>query len=107
MGGHDHDRPGEASSPDQPEDALDLDVVEVGGRLVGEQQRRVVGQGPRDRDPLLLAAGHGARAVTHPLGEADRSSRSGARGTGLGAAHAGQPQRRLHVLAARSGWAPG
>ena len=30
-----------------------------------------VGQGDRDRDPLLLAAGHGVRSVVGPIGDAD------------------------------------
>ena len=30
--------------------------VELAGRLVGQEQVRVVGQRARDRDPLLLAA---------------------------------------------------
>ena len=31
--------------------------MELTGRLVGDQQSRVSGQGPRDGYPLLLAAG--------------------------------------------------
>ena len=36
--------------------------VEIAGRLVGKEQARRIDQGPRDRDPLLLAAGKLARA---------------------------------------------
>ncbi len=38
-------------------------VVEIAGRLVGEQDLGVVGQCPDDRDPLLLAARQPCRAV--------------------------------------------
>ena len=42
---------------EQVEDGLARLGVERGGRLVGEDQRRLVDQGPGDRHPLLLAAG--------------------------------------------------
>ena len=47
----------------EAEHAVDLDVVEVRGRLVGEHQRRVVCERPRDRDPLLLTARQVGRTV--------------------------------------------
>ena len=37
--------------------------IERGDRLVGQQHRRLLHQGPRDRDPLLLAARQGAGAL--------------------------------------------
>jgi hypothetical protein len=40
----------------QIEDVLTVGGVEISSRLVGEDERRVVGQRPGDRDPLLLAA---------------------------------------------------
>ena len=66
-----HDAIGERNEPfvvggddDQPavvrelayqfQHSLDLDVVEVRGRLVGEQDRWVVDEGSCDRDALLL-----------------------------------------------------
>src|SRR5258705_13934259 len=55
------------------EDAHHLEArlrVEIAGRLVGEQQRRVVHQGPRDGDTLLLAAGELIRMVAKPVAEA-------------------------------------
>ena len=70
--GGDHDDPlPRREVAQQAQHLLDLDVVEVRGRLVGEQQRRVERERPGDRDPLLLAAGHVARAVVHALGEPD------------------------------------
>ena len=46
-------------------------VVEVAGRLVGEQDLRVVGESPDDRDALLLAAREPRRAMPETRGEAD------------------------------------
>ena len=42
--------------------------VQVAGRLVGQDQRRVADQGPGHRHPLLLAAGQLARPVLDPVG---------------------------------------
>ena len=65
--------------------------VEVAGRLVGQEERRVGDQGPGDRDALLLAAGELVGRVVDPVVEADRararpgalapSSRGRSRGT--------------------------
>jgi hypothetical protein len=49
--------------------------VEVARRLVGEQQRRLVDERPRDRDTLLLAAGELIRMMLGPIGEAHRRQR--------------------------------
>src|SRR5215472_3944069 len=46
--------------------------VEVAGGLVGEDDLRPAGQGPRDRDPLLLPAGQLRGAVPQPRAEAHR-----------------------------------
>ena len=46
-------------------------AVEVAGRLVGEDDRRLAGQRPGDRDALLLAAAELARAVLQPVAQAD------------------------------------
>ena len=67
----DDDTPGLREVAQEPDDAVDLDVVEVGGRFVGEHQRGVVHECPRDRDPLLLATGHAAGLVRDPFGQAD------------------------------------
>ena len=83
----------------QPQDPLDLDVVEVGGRLVREQQRRVERKRAGDRDALLLAAGKlcraGARAA---LAEADlrRAARRARR------APRARPDRRRAAAPGRS-----
>ena len=48
--------------------------VEVAGRLVGEHDRRPAGEGPGDRDALLLAAGELVRPVPQPVADATASS---------------------------------
>ena len=72
---------GDAALDVEPlEDAHHLDAgarIEVAGRLVGKQQRRVVHQRPRDRDALLLAAGQLIRMMAHAVREADRLQRLG------------------------------
>ena len=47
-------------------------VVERGGRLVADQQARLVDQGPGDRDPLLLAAGELRRQALGLLAHPER-----------------------------------
>ena len=56
VGRHDHHPSRRRQLPQQLQHALHLDVVEVGGGLVGEHQGRVVHEGTGDGDPLLLAA---------------------------------------------------
>src|SRR3989304_7338496 len=46
---------------DQVENFLRRNLIEIAGRLVGHQYRRVGGDGPGDGNPLLLAAGGLAR----------------------------------------------
>ena len=54
-------------------------AVEVAGRLVGEHQRRLADDGPRDRHPLPLAAGQLVRPVAEPVPEPDPLQRATAR----------------------------
>ncbi len=55
----------------QVHDVPAVGAVEVARRLVGEQDRRVVGQRARQRDALLLAAGELRRIVMRAAGQAD------------------------------------
>ena len=55
----------------QVEDLVAGLAVEVAGRLVAEQQRRVGDDGARDADALLLAAGELPRIVLRAVGEPD------------------------------------
>jgi hypothetical protein len=48
-----------------------VDGVEVAGRLVGEDEGRLIDQGAGDADSLLLAAGELARTVIEALAQAD------------------------------------
>ena len=57
--------------PQQAHDRLRPCGVELRGRLVGDQQPRLVREGAGDRDALLLAARELLRAMVHPVGEVD------------------------------------
>ena len=56
---------------EQVEDLLRRRAVEVAGRLVGDDDRRVGDQRPRDRDALLLPAGELVRD-SDPCGRSGR-----------------------------------
>ena len=64
VGRDDHHPVSRGELADQPQHLLDLDEVEVRGRLVGEDQRRIERDRPRDRDTLLLTAAE----ITWPVG---------------------------------------
>ena len=53
--------------------------VELTGGLVGDQERGLVGEGPGDRDPLLLTAGQLAWPLRRMVGEPTRDSSSSTR----------------------------
>ena len=83
-------------------------LVEIAGRLVGEDQRRPVGERAGDRDALLLAARQLGRAMVEPLGEAERAEQllgplaRGSRARRRGRAAAGRHSRR--ALKSGSRW---
>ena len=84
-----------------PEDAhhvLAAAGVEVAGRLVGEQQRRLADQRAGDGDPLLLATGELARPVPEPVAQPDRVQRGGRPLAALLLAHAAVDQRKPDVV---------
>ena len=70
---HQHQRrPARAVDVEQQlDDRLPGGAVEIAGRLVGEQDRRIVGERPRDRDALLLAARELRRVVMAAIGQTD------------------------------------
>ena len=72
--------------------------VEVAGRLVGEEERRLGDERARDGDALLLPAGELVRRVMHALGEADRASARMRALAPLAARDAAVDERQLHVL---------
>ena len=70
--GDQHDGPAlRVQLVEQRQGVLGGDRIEVAGRLVGQDQRRVGDQRPGDRDPLLLTAGQLTRPVTDPIGQPD------------------------------------
>src|SRR5436190_2381433 len=68
------DQHGRAPRVDLAEQVHDLERevrIEVAGRLVGEDDHRIVDERARDRDPLLLAAGELHRIRVHPVLQPD------------------------------------
>ena len=102
VGRDDDDAAVGAQVAQERDDPLGLDVVEVGGGLVGQQDRRVGRQPAGDRDALLLAAGELVGPLARALGQADplRGARRPGRIAVL-AADPGQEQRDGDVLAGR------
>ena len=91
----------------RPSTSADALRVEVAGRFVGQDQRRLVDEGTGDRDPLLLAAGQLGRPVVGPIGEADERQRLDGRGRRGGSPDPGVVAGEHDVLDARSGSGPG
>ena len=71
-------------------------LIEIAGRLVGEDQRRVVDQRAGDGDALALAAGELVRTMLRALVQADALERFEARARG-----ARRVTRRRRAAAAR------
>src|SRR5580765_4812036 len=68
----DHDRSaGPRAAAERVEDHGAVGVVQVAGRLIGEQERRIVQNRPAERHALLLAARELRRKVVHPVTDAD------------------------------------
>ena len=68
---HDDDGAAGVDVAEQLEDAAGGALVEVAGRLVGDEDRGIVHQRPRDGDALLLAARELARVGAALGGEPD------------------------------------
>ena len=75
--------------------------VEIAGRLVGEQDRRIDRQRARDRDALALAAGQLLRQVLQAVAELHQSQQLARALVDLLARPAAQVQRQADVLEAR------
>ena len=71
MGRHDNHAIAGREAADQLEDLLDLEVVQMRGRFVSQNQRGIEGDCARHGYPLLLPAAEIARAVGHPVLQAD------------------------------------
>ena len=72
--------------------------VQRAGGFVRQQHRRIVGHGPRDGDPLLLAAGKLVWLVTHPLFHAHQFQQLPGPGGALCPAHAAVQHGQLHIF---------
>ena len=85
------------------EDPVDLVAglgVELAGRLVGQDQERVLHQGPGDGHALLLAAGELVGAVVEAVAQADLREQLGGPLLLL-RRHAPGQERHQHVLEGR------
>src|SRR5689334_21925344 len=83
---------------EQLQDLLARFAIEVAGRFVRQQQRRIAHERARDGDALLLAARELTREVPEPVAEADELQRRRRALLALGAAHLDEQQRQLDVL---------
>ena len=72
---------GAGAGGEKLEDLFPIFRIEVPGRLVGEEDLRGDDIGARDRHPLHLPAGEGARPVIEPISQSDRNE--GRRGAPL------------------------
>ena len=76
--------------------------IEVAGRLVGQQDRRIVHERAGDRDALALPSGQLVRAdVSSAIGSSTFSSAARARSWRSFGRHAGIDERQLHVVERR------
>ena len=70
--GHDDDGGSIVVQPSKKRDDLGAGMsVELARRFVGEEERRIVGESARDRDPLLLSAGQLGRTMVRALAQTD------------------------------------
>jgi hypothetical protein len=76
----------------------DLRLIQVGGRLVGQEQRRISDEAARDRDPLLLAARETPGSVVQAVSETHPGQELGGAPSGDRALDARHQQRRHDVL---------
>ena len=97
---HDHQRlPGRVQLLEHAQDVERGGAVQVAGRLVGQDQQRLVGQRPGDGDPLALARRTAPRADGRPGRSIPTcSSRSRARRRAARGGTPGQQRRQFHVL---------
>ena len=79
-------------------------LVEVAGRLVGEHQRRLVGERAGDRNALLLTAGELGRTMVQTLSQSERAKqlpRPLMRGLHIGTVHQLRKDDILHRVELR------
>ena len=100
-------RPRRSQLPDQDENTLHLNVVEMSGGLVCQHQGRVVHEGPGDGYALLLATGHLSGSVACALGQAHFGEELVSPCRRLMAWHLRHAHRCHDVALWRSGWRSG
>ena len=83
----------------QIHDVPAVGAIEIAGRLVGQQDRRIVGQRSRERHALLLTARQLRRIVVSPAGQADLVEPGP--GPGHGVRRAGNLHRHRDVFERR------
>jgi len=71
-----HDDHGDAfvvvELPQRDHDFIGRSGIEVAGRFVRQEQRRLIDQGAGNGDTLLLATGHLLRMVVHTMAQTDQ-----------------------------------
>jgi hypothetical protein len=95
---HADGRAGAVQLAEQVHDRFAAARVEVAGRLVGQQDERLAGDGARHRDALLLTARELAGEVLGPVRHADALERGFDALLALGGLHAAIGERQLDVL---------
>ncbi len=98
VGDHHERLPGAVELEQQLADLLPGGGVERPGRLVGQQHRRPVDQGPRDRHPLALAAGEPARIGVPVALDVQRREQLAHARPCLRPGHPGQLRRQQDVV---------
>ena len=96
-----HHQDGGAVAVDPVEELQDLGAggrVELAGGLVGQEERRPVGQGPGDGDPLHFAAGELGGPVPFPVSQPDVSEQLSSPGRPLPPGQARFGHGQLDVL---------
>ena len=78
---------------DQVENFLRGNLIEIAGRFVGHQYRRIGGDSPGDGDPLLLTAGELTQVVVYTIDESNHAERGFRVGAPLRLAERRQDQR--------------
>ena len=90
--------------PQQIDDLFAGLEVEIAGRLVREDDGRVIGQRARDRHPLLLASREFERFVPDAVAEAHQAQQFGALVHGVLRAHPGEHHRQRAVFERGHDW---
>ena len=104
MGGHDDHAVAGREAADQPEHLLDLEVVEMCGRFVSQDQRGIEGDRARHGYPLLLPAAEITGTMGHPVLQPNTGQQLLCALTRGAARDSGRAQRHKDVLERRQAW---